>query len=557
MSTQQPIPISRLRSESSRTDSKTLVQDNAANELVFAVVGPVGSGPSLIARQLKSILGESGYETTILKATDILAGAQVIDAFKEASVERAKAMQIIADEMRRDDSAAIARALALRIRLTRAEHMNLSDIGNSPVKPDAAKRAYVLDSLKHPAETELLRRVYLSSFLLIGIVCSYEKRLFRLTNKFRDAGRAAAEEFMSTDEKSKQTYGQQVAATFHLADVFIDNTNDERQADGEMNDAWTAPAELKRIVKIVTHSHIVRPNPAETAMHAAYAAQTQSACLSRQVGAALIDKHGNLISTGTNEVPRAGGGVYGEDPSAPSDVPDHRCAYKNCTSTREQHSIVDEISARLAGHGATVQTSTIRDILLGSRITQLLEFSRAVHAEMDALMGAARTGHSTVGTRLFVTTFPCHYCARHIVAAGVDEVQYIEPYLKSRAEDLHSDSITVDSISWKAPSESTSGRAKVLFRPFVGVSPRLYHRAFFKERELKSANGDIHIHPPDWGSPWQVSRVSYADLEAMLLGPESGVKQSTAPVGVLSKQSLPAAVHELPRSFSTKNLVDE
>ena len=37
-------------------------------------------------------------------------------------------------------------------------------------------------------------------------------------------------------------------------------------------------------------------------------------------------------------------------------------------------------------------------------------------------MSAGRKGASTLGTRLFVTTFPCHYCARHIVSAGVDEV---------------------------------------------------------------------------------------------------------------------------------------
>ena len=38
----------------------------------------------------------------------------------------------------------------------------------------------------------------------------------------------------------------------------------------------------------------------------------RSACLSRQVGCALMDSAGTLIATGTNEAPRAGGGVYGE-----------------------------------------------------------------------------------------------------------------------------------------------------------------------------------------------------------------------------------------------------
>src|SRR5262249_40899608 len=158
---------------------------------------------------------------------------QALEGLSVTSIERAKAMQGLGDDVRREDPAAIARALALCIRLTRAEHMKLSDIGDGPVKPDSSRRAYILDSLKHPAEVELLRRVYQSSFLLIGIVCDYDKRLLRLTGKFRDAGKAAAEDFMSKDERSRYSYGQQVAATFHLADVFIDNSCDERLADGE------------------------------------------------------------------------------------------------------------------------------------------------------------------------------------------------------------------------------------------------------------------------------------------------------------------------------------
>jgi deoxycytidylate deaminase/dephospho-CoA kinase len=557
VSAHETVAISRLPSGSSRADSKGMVQDNAANELVFAVVGHVGSGTSFIARRLQTILSESGYNATILKATDILSERGGLDGLGVTSIERAKAMQGYGDDLRRQDPAAIARALTLRIRLRRAEQMNLSDIGDEPVKPDAGRRAYILDSLKHPGEVELLRRVYQSSFLLIGIVCDFEKRLTRLTSKYRDAGKEAAEEFMSKDEKSRQSHGQQVADTFHLADAFIDNSTDERRADREPNSEWRAPAELARIVRLVTHSQVVRPYPSETAMHAAYAAQTQSACLSRQVGAALIDKHGNIVSTGTNEVPRAGGGVYGEDPSAAPDSPDHRCAYKNkyCSSTREQHKLVTEIVERLESHGGTVQTSTIREIVLGTRIAQVLEFSRAVHAEMDALIGAARTGHSTVGTKLFVTTFPCHYCARHIVAAGVDEVQYIEPYSKSRAKDLHSDSITAQAIGWRPPSTSTDGTAKVLFRPFVGVAPRLYRRAFFKDRDLKDKAGEMKIHPPDWGSPWQVLSVSYADLEALLL--RASADGSPSATMASPKHPAQAVVHELPRALAKKDAAEE
>src|SRR5260221_6950540 len=138
-------------------------------------------------------------------------------------------------------------------------------------------------------------------------------------------------------------------------------------------------------------------------------------------------------------------------------------------------------------------------------------------------------GVSSVGTRLFVTTFPCHYCARHIVTAGVDEVQYIEPYPKSRALKLHDDSIQTEHTGWIPPTEEGS---KVLFRPFSGVAPRLYKRAFLKDRELKDKiSGKMMIHEPDWGSPWHLPRRSYVQIEAELAIEESdnGGRNECAP----------------------------
>ncbi len=58
---------------------------------------------------------------------------------------------------------------------------------------------------------------------------------------------------------------------------------------------------------------------------------------------------------------------------------------------------------------------------------------------------------------------------------------------------------------------------KVIFRPFKGVAPRMYRRAFQKDRELKNkATGDMDVHSPDWGSPFDASKTSYAEFEVTL-----------------------------------------
>jgi deoxycytidylate deaminase len=452
-----------------------------------------------------------------------------------SSLESTVQFQNLGDEMREGgDHAIVAQKAIQRIRLLRAHKQGIADPGDKPVVPDGTRRAYIIDSIRHPAEVELLRRLYREAFILIGVVCDARVRLTRLhSEKYKTAGKDDIIKFMDRDARATEKHGQRVSDAFHMADYFVDNTAPQYLEDGSPNlEEWDINDNLSRLMKIITHSELVRPTIAETAMHEAYGASLRSACLSRQVGAALLDAKGNVIGTGTNEVPKAGGGVYGEafadsDENADKtniEERDYRCAFratKYCSNTQEQNRIIDEIFVELEELSKLDPiTKNARKLRLRqSRVGDLIEFSRAVHAEMDALLSAAREGTSTVGTRLFVTTFPCHSCARGIVTAGVDEVQYIEPYPKSLALQLHADAITVDRKGsdgkpWIPPSQDGT---KVKFTAFTGVAPRLYRRAFFKDRSLKDSNtGIFQIGPPEWGTAWDIHRASYVELEAAL-----------------------------------------
>jgi hypothetical protein len=104
------------------------------------------------------------------------------------------------------------------------------------------------------------------------------------------------------------------------------------------------------------------------------------------------------------------------------------------------------------------------------------------------------------------------------------EVQYIEPYLKSQAVPLHGDAIVTDPKAWNRPQEferspTKSGNPNVLFRPFIGVAPRLYRRAFFKDRDLKdNLTGELikEFGPSEGHATTETLRVSYAQVEARL-----------------------------------------
>lgn len=525
------------KSASSGLISETIISQARANEVFFAVVGPVGSGSSRVAASLERALQAAKYDPIKIKASALIRAWAAKENLPcpegdQPSLDDVSAMQDLGDKMREADKASVARAVVGKIAEARAAKMGLPYHPGAIIAPDDKKRAYIIDSIRHPAEIQLLRRTYGQSFALIGVVCQEGERTRRVLGKyFNDRQKAQqrfitqAHDFIKRDaDDVKNKHGQHVADAFHQADFFVDNTKSDPGDDHQLLDEA-----LGRLINIVTHDVLIRPTIEETAMHHAHSARVRSACLSRQVGAALIDEGGTVLATGTNEVPRAGGGVYGEHFKAKFPPHDDRCAFSRgyCSNNREQNEIVTELIEHLPELKDLPNRAELAARIRETRLGSLIEFSRAVHAEMDAVLSAGRLGISTTGTRLFVTTFPCHYCARHIVGAGVSEVQYIEPYPKSLALSLHCDAIETDDDKWNPPDrisiaqerklEAPPAEGKVLFRPFHGVAPRLYERAFEKTWGLKDkVSGQMTMIPPGWGDGWGSFTVSYPELEAKL-----------------------------------------
>jgi len=57
-----------------------------------------------------------------------------------------------------------------------------------------------------------------------------------------------------------------------------------------------------------------------------------------------------------------------------------------------------------------------------------INYVTAAHAEVGAIGAAAKAGISTEGAELFVTEFPCPYCARLIAKAGIKKVYFLRGY---------------------------------------------------------------------------------------------------------------------------------
>jgi len=112
---------------------------------------------------------------------------------------------------------------------------------------------------------------------------------------------------------------------------------------------------------------------------------------------------------------------------------------------------------------------------------------------MDAITSVARTNKpGLLGGTLYSTTFPCHSCARHIVASGIDRVIFIEPYPKSLAGELHSDAVS--------ENEGDAGK-KVLFLQFSGIAPKNILKLFNVGLTRKGSDGKLKTFDKKAASP--------------------------------------------------------
>ena len=363
---------------------------------------------------------------------------------------------------------ALAQLALLRISQLRDERN-----GDASGKP-LDRHAYILRSLKRPAEVARLRAVYGSRFVLIGAYAPRVLRRERLLDLLEASYGSRIEtryglnidDLMRRDEKESGEGGQNVRDTFHRSDFFVETHT------GGLDE------QLGRSLRILFGDPKITPTKDEAAMAQADRAARRSAEPGRQVGAAIVNPAGDLLAVGCNEVPRAFGGQYWSDDANVLEDPgdDGREMHRTVdTNNERQGEIAADVLERLRDDlkpEALKEPERLSEAVLGSSLGDITEFGRAIHAEMAAITTAARLGVPLAGATVLTDTFPCHNCARHIVGTGIRRVVYVAPYAKSRALLLHDDSIVV------APAPDQRPKDKVIFEPFIGVAPRRFDDLF-------------------------------------------------------------------------------
>ena len=423
--------------------------DYPDSELVFGFVCPTGTDFTPILEEFKRLLKQYRYASDEIHLSDYLErlGFKLENTPEWKRIEtRMDAARDACEDAKRKDLMAIAAVNAI----SKERDFENPDKRENP-KP-RGRVAHLLTSLKRPDEVSTLRKIYGPGFYLIGIFATEEERLEYLIacNTPKDK----ALKLIERDQNEEHPYGQKTKKTFHLSDVFVRTS---KYKD-----------ELNRFLQLIFCNPYVTPTQDERGMFFAYAASMRSAQLGRQVGACLVAKGGEeLLSVGCNDVPKVGGGLYWP---GQNDRRDHRLKYD--TNDAEIVKMTESVLEKIKQNSPSAPD--LRPFL--KEALDITEFGRAVHAEMDALLSCARIGASLKDATLYTTTFPCHNCTRHIIAAGIKSVYYIEPYVKSRASTLHADEIRIEesSTTTKISKQSTEYADKVDFNSFVGIGPRRF-----------------------------------------------------------------------------------
>lgn len=475
-------------------------------ELVIGLVNPVGTDSRSFVTAITERLKVFNYNVQIIKVSlNVIKQLIEKDINYTNEFERISQYMDLGNDLRENTKQNAILALGITSEIYKLREKDEKN-NSKPMR----RTAYIIDSLKHPDEVEKLREIYTDGFYLFGIFSDEKRRLNNLTAEKRMT-EEQAQELIKRDSDEHFGHGQHTRDAFELCDFFLSL---DSNSDKFKNSLW-------RILDLIFGSPYLTPTFDEYAMFMAFTSSLRSADLSRQVGA-VIAKNNEIIASGANDSPRAGGGLYwpifDEKKHDIVDKSDGRDYKRGFDSNKiEQHNIIQNILSNLDDTFDKEKKDKLEDVLKKSSIKYITEYGRVVHAEMEALLFCARNNISSKEATLYCTTFPCHNCAKHIIAAGLKKVVYIEPYPKSKAFDFHSDSIINNEKEFLLPDKNDS---YVNFVPFIGVGPRKFFDLFsislssgYKIKRKESDGSIVKWMPEESFSRLQMLPFSYMERE--------------------------------------------
>jgi len=198
-------------------------EESPRPDIYIGLVCAAGTDLSEVKHQLQAQLSVVGYSYTEIKVSRLISDLLGLES-KSDEFERIKYLMKAGDVVRQssENGHGVAAAVIADLRLKR----DSEDVPSST--------AYVIDSLKNPAEIDLFDKVYGRNYYTVSVYLPKEERIENLAHKIakdrhqppEDSHRILAEDLVIDDEKGIGKRAQNVRETFPKADYFVNAKED-------------------------------------------------------------------------------------------------------------------------------------------------------------------------------------------------------------------------------------------------------------------------------------------------------------------------------------------
>ena len=352
---------------------------------------------------------------------------------------------------------------------------------------------FIIESFRNPFEIDFFRRRYYE-FYLISIYAPFEIRSenypfindkeLEILDKI-DQGLKDFEDLSNNGEDSLINFKKFIKKIEKISGfskeeikISLPNTalcvdlSDIAISKQDSNNLENFQEKLIKYLLLILSPGCLLPSNDEIYMNIAYLFSLASTCISRKVGAVIVNDDGYVIGLGFNDVnPNQIGCCYRyiRDIKNNSKIFDYGCREHNFYGQPKNIEFF-EFLLNESGFESEEQIEII-DIpfcfneKLSAFFNEKKQFRRirSLHAEENAILQTSKTGgFSLEGSTIYVTTFPCELCAKKIARVGIKRIVYVEPYPKSLSQKLFFE----------------DNRCVIQVDQFEGVKPHSFYRLY-------------------------------------------------------------------------------
>lgn len=314
---------------------------------------------------------------------------------------------------------------------------------------------FVIDAFRNPYEVEYFQRRY-GEFYLVGVLRDQDKRRKETQDKGLDLDfvqkleerESGVNVRFGKSDASDCLASLNIDACLQKSDFFIHNVESTNRTRPRLTFG------LVKLYSLTKWPGCIPPTTDERTMQIAMTARQMSGCISRKVGAVILDEEGYVKGVGWNDPPEG---------QVPCSLRTESELLSNPTiDVFSEYERSQEFTDKVIQLGARKRAFCFKSIYKDVKGKDVTEFTRSLHGEENAILQAlANSSGRLPKSILYTTDRTCTLCAKKAYQIGVRRIVYVEDY-------------TDDAIH----QTIMAGNAPIVVERFEGATGAAYFKLF-------------------------------------------------------------------------------